>query len=79
MEKNGIGTDASMATHINNIVEREYVKVVGGSRKLMPTDLGLSLIHGYDDIDKDLSSSELRSGIEKSVNLVAEVFYLLLK
>jgi DNA topoisomerase-3 len=33
MEKNGIGTDASMATHINNICDREYVKVVGG-RKL---------------------------------------------
>lgn len=36
MEKNGIGTDASMATHINNICERDYVKV-GGGRKLIPT------------------------------------------
>ena len=32
MDKHGIGTDASMATHINNICEREYVKVEGGSR-----------------------------------------------
>jgi len=29
MEKHGIGTDASMATHINNIVERKYVIVAG--------------------------------------------------
>lgn len=72
MEKHGIGTDASMAVHINNISEREYVKIVG-SRRLMPTNLGLSLIKGYNDIDKDLSAPELRSGIEKSVSLIAKV------
>jgi len=27
MEENGIGTDASIATHINNIIERAYVHV----------------------------------------------------
>lgn len=54
MDKHGIGTDASMATHINNICEREYVKVEGGSRKLVPTDLGISLVKGYKKIDPDL-------------------------
>lgn len=73
MEKHGIGTDASMAVHINNICEREYVNVVGHGRKLVPTNLGLSLINGYNDIDKDLSAPELRSNIEKSVSLIAKV------
>jgi DNA topoisomerase-3 len=36
MDKHGIGTDASMATHVNNICEREYVTIVKG-RKLQPS------------------------------------------
>lgn len=75
MEKHGIGTDASMAVHINNICERDYVKV-GQGRKLIPTNLGLSLIKGYNDIDKDLAAPELRSNIERSVSLIAKVCFL---
>ena len=76
MEKHGLGPDASMAVHINNICERDYVKI-GGGRKLIPTNLGLSLINGYNDIDKDLSAPELRSSIERSVSSIAKVYYSL--
>lgn len=72
MEKNGIGTDASMATHINNICERNFVEVVSRARRLKPTPLGNALIQGYKEIDTELISAELRSNIEKNVELIAK-------
>ncbi|XP_058181028.1 DNA topoisomerase 3-beta isoform X3 [Rhododendron vialii] len=71
MEKNGIGTDASIAVHINNICERNYVQVQAG-RKLVPTALGISLIRGYQCIDPDLCLPDIRSFIEQQITLVAK-------
>ena len=45
MERHEIGTDASMATHIANICDRNYVEL-GAGRTLVPTDLGITLVHG---------------------------------
>ncbi|CAG9467801.1 unnamed protein product [Pedinophyceae sp. YPF-701] len=70
MEKNGIGTDASIPTHINNICERNYVRVETG-RRIVPTELGMTLVRGYNIIDPDLCRPEVRAEIEKNIALVA--------
>ena len=72
MEKNGIGTDASIPTHIQSITTRQYVEVVGPRREMQPTQLGIMLVHGYHRIDADLVLPAVRSEVEKLITLIAE-------
>lgn len=70
MEKHGIGTDASIPTHINNIILREYVRL-SNERRLIPTQLGILLYRGYQKIDPQLVSPVVRSHIEQEISQVA--------
>ncbi|CBH17906.1 DNA topoisomerase III, putative [Trypanosoma brucei gambiense DAL972] len=71
MEKNGIGTDASISQHVNNIVERGYCAVKPG-RVMEPTKLGVVLIHGIKSIDPELVLPLVRSKVEEYVTCIAE-------
>ena len=59
-----VGTDATIAQHIQTIVDRAYVmeRMEGRTKYLVPSTLGVGLVHGYNKIgfDKSLSKPQLR-------------------
>ena len=58
------GTDATIAQHIQTIIDREYVieRMQGSTKYLVPATLGIGLVEGYNEIgfDRSLSRPELR-------------------
>ncbi len=46
MDRNGIGTDATIAQHITTIQDRAYA-VKDGQQRFSPSKLGIALVEGY--------------------------------
>jgi len=69
MDKNGIGTDATIAQHIDTIIGREYVipRMEGSVKYLVPSTFGIGLVNGYNDIgfDRSLSKPQLRREVRR--------------
>ncbi|KAM0687465.1 Karyopherin transporter [Conglomerata obtusa] len=66
MDKNGIGTDATIAEHIQKIQDRKYAYKKDSYIKA--TSFGLGLVYGYEDIGlKDLYKPFLRGELEKNL------------
>ncbi len=67
MDRNGIGTDATIHEHIKKILEREYA-ILRPDHRFEPTPLGLALVVGHDEICPDrasLSKPFLRASLER--------------
>lgn len=71
MEELHIGTDASMAKHIDNIVKRDYISVYEDSRELQTTEIGYIYIQSLYQIKKELAEPKLRMKIEGRMNEIA--------
>lgn len=73
MDTNGIGTDATMADHIQKIQDREFA-VKNRSKEFMPTQLGIALVVGYDRIglEKSLSKPGLRRETEEMMGSIGQ-------
>lgn len=76
MDKNGIGTDATIAEHIKKIIDRQYIvtKKQGRTNYLLPSTLGMGLVEGYEsmEVSKHLCKPMLRRETEEKLGLVAQ-------
>ena len=70
MDRNGIGTDATIAQHISTIQDREYAEK-DGNQKFHPTKLGIALVEGYNSMGYQLNKPDLRREMEAECNHVA--------
>ena len=70
MDKNGIGTDATIHEHIKHVQERGYAKQYGSIFK--PTLLGTSLRFGYLGLGIEIYKPYLRAGMEREIKEVSE-------
>jgi DNA topoisomerase-3 len=71
MEKNEIGTDATIAEHIQKILDRHYV--YKENQYFKPLTLGIALIKGYDQIGLETSLS--KPFLRRQVKLNKEIRY----
>ena len=73
MDREGIGTDATIATHIETMLKRGYA-TKDSSQHFHPTDLGRALLDGYDRIQHlttDLTDPAMRAEMEADMNRIS--------
>lgn len=68
MDKNGIGTDATIHEHIKKIIVRKYA-IKGRDSRFVPTRLGVALVEAFDQLGLDLSLTQpkIRAKLERDL------------
>lgn len=71
MDKNGIGTDATIHEHIQKIIVRKYA-IKGRDSRFVPTRLGVALVEAFDQLGLDLSLTQpkIRAKLERDLSSV---------
>eukprot|EP00736_Rhodelphis_marinus_P006750 Rmarinus@m.25760 len=70
MDKNGIGTDATIAEHIKTVQERKYAEK-NNRGFFRATDLGFALVEAYENLQLYLSKPGLRAAMEEDMRRIA--------
>ena len=70
MDKNGIGTDATIHEHIKKVQDRGYASFEKNCFK--PTLKGTSMLKGYEQLGIELYKPALRRNMERMITDVAE-------
>lgn len=72
MDKNGIGTDATIHEHIQKVIDRGYATC--GRGRFTPTPLGVGLVIGYDNygFEMSLTKPAARAELEKDLQGVCD-------
>lgn len=71
MEKHGIGTDATHADHIETVKNRLYV-ALSCDGYLVPGELGMGLVDGYNSMGLEMSKPRLRAELEADLKRICD-------
>jgi len=72
MDKNGIGTDATIHEHIKKVIEREYA--YKDKQLFFPSSLGVALVEGYNQMGYQLNKPNLRAMVHNFFFLFNFIF-----
>lgn len=71
MDKEGIGTDATISEHIATILKRNYAEKNAANR-FLPTNIGLALVETYMYLEFPLYKPFLRAHMESECSRICD-------